>query len=647
MGTIKTRLSGFISRAFAPREFLIRSDGRVKYITITTRTQMLASVGAAALVGWMAYSSVSLLLNSYALSGKETEIQETRTAYSNLLAEVEKSYEQFRSIAQNLEDQQAFLSSMKLEEVDSDTAGPGYEQKLAQWQQVQEKVALSQEALREKVQLVETDLRSIAGQNQALTNSLVQLQEKLRKAEREKMRVADLGAHIGERLRKAEAALAKATGENVTLETEVAALREQVEVTKGAAARLTEAEAQLTSVIERNTSLETSVEYLQRKVVVSQFLEQQLAAAQDKLAKANAQNVAMEREVRTLQQQVEDGAKLQAQLAEAEEKLAGARANVAMLEDSVRSLELTVAAGREAQVAADKAREEMQTEMAKLEERLAVVNEENSQLVLRIQETEQALAAVVGQRDALQLARAELTGKVGGLEERLTAIQQSQQVMVQRIAEKTRQGVDEVEKTVAMTGLDVDELLSQVEAELGQGGPLIPFKSPSDPSVENDVVLASVAGLDDEVERWEKLQLVLRSMPLAAPLDQFYLASKFGRRIDPITRRPAVHEGLDMASALRSPVLATAPGKVVFAGWKGAYGRMVEIDHGLGIHTRYAHLHQITVEVGDEVDYREKVGLLGSSGRSTGPHVHYEVRMNGRPLDPANFLKAGKYVFKG
>jgi murein DD-endopeptidase MepM/ murein hydrolase activator NlpD len=289
----------------------------------------------------------------------------------------------------------------------------------------------------------------------------------------------------------------------------------------------------------------------------------------------------------------------------------------------------------------------MRQEVVKLEERLAAVSDDNSRLVQQIQETEQALAAVVGQRDALQLARAELTGKVGGLEERLTAIQQSQQVMVQRIAEKTRQGVDEVEKTVAMTGLDVDELLAQAGAELGQGGPLIPFRMQAEQAIENDIVLASVAGLDDEVERWEKLQLVLRSLPLAAPLDQFYNASKFGRRIDPITRRPAVHEGLDMAAALRSPVLATAPGKVVFAGWKGAYGRMVEIDHGLGIHTRYAHMHQITVEVGDEVDYREKVGLLGSSGRSTGPHVHYEVRMNGRPLDPANFLKAGKYVFKG
>lgn len=646
MGTIKTRLTGFITRTFAPREFLIRSDGRVKYITITTRAQMLGSVGAAAVIGWMAYSSVSLLGSGSALSGKEIEMQETTTAYANLLAEVEKSYEQFRLIAQNLEEQQAFLSSIKLESADGAVTGPDYEEKLVRWQEMQEKVALSQKALREKVQLVESDLRNIAGTNQALTSTLVDLQEKLRKAEREKMRVADLGAHIGERLRKAEAALAKATSENSNLESEVAALREQVETTKHAAARLAEAEAQLSSVLERNTTLETSVEYLQRKAVISQALEQQLAAAQAKLAKANAQNVALEKDVRTLQQQIADGQQLQAQLAEAEEKLAEARANVAMLEDSVRGLELTVAAGREAQAAAEAARENMRMEVAKLEEKLAAVTNDNTRLVQQIQETEQALAAVIGQRDALQLARAELTGKVGGLEERLTAIQVSQQLMVQRIAEKTRQGVDEVEKTVAMTGLDVDELLAQVDCELGQGGPLIPYKQ-LEQSVENDVVLANVAGLDSEVERWEKLQVLLRSLPLAAPLDQYYQASKFGRRIDPITRRAAVHEGLDMAAPLRTPVLATAPGKVVFAGWKGAYGRMVEIDHGFGIRTRYAHMHQITVEVGDEVDYREKIGLVGSSGRSTGPHCHYEVRVNGRPLDPANFLKAGKYVFKG
>ncbi|MGH6879330.1 MAG: M23 family metallopeptidase, partial [Hypericibacter sp.] len=103
----------------------------------------------------------------------------------------------------------------------------------------------------------------------------------------------------------------------------------------------------------------------------------------------------------------------------------------------------------------------------------------------------------------------------------------------------------------------------------------------------------------------------------------------------------------DFLSELGAPVMATAPGKVVFAGWKGDYGKMVEIDHGLGIHTRYGHLKSITVKVGDEVTYRQQIGALGNTGRSTGPHVHYEVRVDDKAYDPMNFLEAGRYVFKG
>jgi len=140
---------------------------------------------------------------------------------------------------------------------------------------------------------------------------------------------------------------------------------------------------------------------------------------------------------------------------------------------------------------------------------------------------------------------------------------------------------------------------------------------------------------------------VLRTLPLAAPVDRYQLNSTFGIRRDPFNGRLAMHEGIDLANARLSPVLATSPGIVVFAGWKGSYGRMVEIDHGLGVHTRYGHLARIDVKVGQAVDYRDQIGLLGSSGRSSGAHVHYEVRIDGRPLDPMNFLKAGRYVFKG
>jgi murein DD-endopeptidase MepM/ murein hydrolase activator NlpD len=135
-------------------------------------------------------------------------------------------------------------------------------------------------------------------------------------------------------------------------------------------------------------------------------------------------------------------------------------------------------------------------------------------------------------------------------------------------------------------------------------------------------------------------------MPFSAPLDQYQIASGFGTRSDPINGRRAMHTGLDFNAPVKTPVLSTAPGRVVFADWHGEYGRLVEIDHGFGIRTRYAHLAEISVKKDEEVPNRAKVGLLGSSGRSTGPHLHYEVLVDGRPLNPKKFLEAARHVLK-
>ncbi|MDA0241652.1 MAG: M23 family metallopeptidase, partial [Proteobacteria bacterium] len=104
--------------------------------------------------------------------------------------------------------------------------------------------------------------------------------------------------------------------------------------------------------------------------------------------------------------------------------------------------------------------------------------------------------------------------------------------------------------------------------------------------------------------------------------------------------------GLDLGAPMRSMIYAPAPGVVTKAGWKGRYGRVIEITHGSGFKTRYAHLHKILVKPGDKVDYRTKIGLVGNSGRSTGAHLHYEVVHNGKALNPWMFIKAGRYVYK-
>jgi murein DD-endopeptidase MepM/ murein hydrolase activator NlpD len=107
-----------------------------------------------------------------------------------------------------------------------------------------------------------------------------------------------------------------------------------------------------------------------------------------------------------------------------------------------------------------------------------------------------------------------------------------------------------------------------------------------------------------------------------------------------------MHYGIDLGGIFKSSVYATAPGVVSYVGWKGKIGRLVEINHGAGIKTRYGHLHKILVKKGQKIGFRDKIGLLGSTGRSTGAHLHYEIQSGGRPQDPMKFIKAGRYVFQ-
>lgn len=152
--------------------------------------------------------------------------------------------------------------------------------------------------------------------------------------------------------------------------------------------------------------------------------------------------------------------------------------------------------------------------------------------------------------------------------------------------------------------------------------------------------------LDGRMDRLQNLEKLLREMPLVPPVDELKVSSPFGRRLDPIEGEWAFHSGVDIPGEEGMAVRATAPGVVLYSGDGGRYGVMIEVDHGNGITTRYGHLLRSLVRKGDRVKYRERIGELGSSGRSTGPHLHYEVRVDDKPRDPMNFIQAGRYVFK-
>lgn len=215
--------------------------------------------------------------------------------------------------------------------------------------------------------------------------------------------------------------------------------------------------------------------------------------------------------------------------------------------------------------------------------------------------------------------------------------------LLAKLDHKTAQRIEEIEKVIAMTGLDPDKLVRRLTKN-GKGGPEETIVASTDPG---DAFAVQAARLQQRLDRWQKLQSVLASLPLIAPLDHYRKSSGFGGRRDPVSGRLSRHNGLDFAYLINTPVLATARGTVVFAGWRGGYGWMIEIDHGMGVRTRYAHLKKLLVTKGQKVGFRDKIGLLGTSGRSTGPHVHYEVVFEGRPHNPMKFITAGKYIFKG
>lgn len=191
----------------------------------------------------------------------------------------------------------------------------------------------------------------------------------------------------------------------------------------------------------------------------------------------------------------------------------------------------------------------------------------------------------------------------------------------------------------ALSGLGVDpERIAPAEPPSGVGGPFVPIKiDPASGPFE-----ATLHALQPRIAAVFKLRGAADALPLQRPMDaDIDLTSNFGYRLDPFTRGPAMHSGIDFRAETGTPIRAAAPGKVITAEYSGGYGNMVEIEHAGGITTRYAHMSAILVRSGQSVTTGTQIGRVGSTGRSTGPHLHYETRLNDEALDPMRFLRAG------
>jgi murein DD-endopeptidase MepM/ murein hydrolase activator NlpD len=174
------------------------------------------------------------------------------------------------------------------------------------------------------------------------------------------------------------------------------------------------------------------------------------------------------------------------------------------------------------------------------------------------------------------------------------------------------------------------------------GGPFVPVSL----SRDNHDFERALMRVNFARNQADRLSRTLLSVPLRRPVSgEIDMTSPYGVRMDPFVHSPAMHTGIDFRGTAGEPIHATAAGIVSSAGWSGGYGKMVEIDHGNGLATRYGHMSEIDVNVGDSIRVGQTVGRIGSTGRSTGPHVHYETRINGEAVDPQKFLNAGTRLF--
>jgi len=227
---------------------------------------------------------------------------------------------------------------------------------------------------------------------------------------------------------------------------------------------------------------------------------------------------------------------------------------------------------------------------------------------------------------------------LGRLEAALDQMERRQALAVSQMQDRYENKARAIRSALAQLGL------KSGAAAPASGGPFVPVKLASEDQAFGRALLrVNLARADASALSTTLLKVPLRK-PVAGDIDE---SSPFGIRTDPIVHEAAMHIGIDFRGDAGDPIRATAAGTVTIAGWSAGYGKMVEIDHGNGLVSRYGHLSEIDVGVGETVRAGGIVGKLGSTGRSTGPHLHYEVRVKGEAVDPQKFLDAGERLFGG
>ena len=650
---------GRLRRLFRERELILRSDGRVWYLRLRRGPQMTAAAAALGAVLWFAGVSGFAYVQQVRIDWKQAQIVEARVAYEALRSEVRRYQERVAALAR------AVLGR-------TGENSPEGAVDLTELTQVTSGIETTLERIDRDLDITETDRNRIIQARDSLHARIATLERQLADAE---TGIVALKGDVDARDRQlalARGTIGDLTGNRdewrdraATLDGDLAAARDRIGALESeletTVATLSAERARVEDLSDIRGHLSRQVDTLDSGLKQAEIRGEQLAAhvAQltESLSVARHERMAMDGERRSLA----------SDLAAAEATLSLHQAATARIRDRLKTavLQLAGLTGRDTGMNDDETGilRALETQIAELSAELRGARTAAANMETAIGKVVVGLARIAGDSPTRPDVPGTPDDKVVLIRELLDAVarvQEDQLATIDRLTQETDNGIAQNEEILHRAGLDVDAVLRVSGYEPGVGGPFEPVAS-LDPSEIHPTETHPVAGgrqdgasalasdvavLDSRLSRMSALNRLMRCVPLISPVDNFQVTSPFGPRKDPFTGRLGMHEGIDIGGWSGIPVHATAPGVVTFAGRNDGYGLMVEIDHGCGIKTVYAHLRRLKVERGEQVKHRAVVGTMGSTGRSTGPHLHYEVVVNGKAMDPEAFIKAGRYVHK-
>lgn len=276
-----------------------------------------------------------------------------------------------------------------------------------------------------------------------------------------------------------------------------------------------------------------------------------------------------------------------------------------------------------------------------VEEKIRKIADEQEWLKPEELEEKTTLRDALLQRDRAVSERNELLAKIEILEENIKSLEETEMEILNRVGKlsekemtKIKEAVSTINKSIKKQNKYFNPLANSKKDSAG--GAYVPDV----PVVNNARLNQKLQEVFAQIDDVSYYREVMKSVPIGKPVWSYWLSSSFGHRSDPFNKKSATHKGVDLASNKGNKVKTMAKGKVTRSSWNGGYGNMVEIDHGNGFKTKYAHLNKAYVKKGAYVNPGDTIGEVGSTGRSTGPHLHYEILYNGTPVDPMAFIKA-------